>query len=370
MAAITVIMVAGLLYLLENPSQPVPVPIRPQEPAMLAGYSVAYDFINPSLGWALMEAQPPLFWVFRTTDAAKTWKRLYTGIATPGPLSLHFFDGTHGVLAVQSNDSVVMRTGDGGVRWQPVALPGLAVWIAFADPSHGWILGADDPQKRTVHLLATTDGGATWIQMTWPSTATLFGKQSRFDIPFRTGGEGWLGASDTEPTVFLTLDGGYNWRSRVIDLPNAFPAPGLDRHLSYTTEVTLLPHAGVVAFVTDNSGNVRAFTSFDRGQSWRLITSPPDPARFTDLAFVDAKHWWAMNSGFLFKTSDAGQSWGEVHGPPLIRNWNYLPLNVIDSKHAWSEMVFTLSVSIPDTSLAMTSDGGATWQNVNVPVNL
>jgi len=76
-----------------------------------------------------------------------------------------------------------------------------------------------------------------------------------------------------------------------------------------------------------------------------------------------------MSSGFLFKTSDAGQSWNQVLRLRLAKDWTYLPINIIDSRHAWSEMVFTPSVSIPDTGLAITPDGGENWLSVNVPVN-
>ncbi len=291
-AAVTVILIAAFLYVQENPSRPAATDEPTREPAMLAGYTVAYDFVSPSLGWALLEAEPPLFWIFRTTDGASTWKRVYTGIAVPGPISLHFFDATRGFLVVQSIDSVVMRTGDAGLHWQPIVLPGSAQWITFSDPGHGWMLGAGTPSMQTVDLLATADGGATWTRMTLPPKAAWSGNLDRAAVHFRLGGEGWLGANGTDPAVYMTLDSGHTWHLLIINNQRGFSPPKLRQLPSYTTKVNLLPHTGVLALVTDSSGTIRAFSSFDRGQHWRSITPPPSPANFSDLAYVDDKLWW------------------------------------------------------------------------------
>ena len=355
-AALSVTVVASLLYLHANPPQTRPQAKPPLSPGMLGEYIATYDFVNPLDGWAVVEAQQPLFWVFKTTDGAKHWQRLSTGVAVPGPATVRFFDREDGVISVLSNDSVVVRTGDGGLSWRSLVLPAESIWVAFADQIHGWAV-AGDQQQQLLRLRVTNDGGATWTQMTWPSGAPMFGKRSWFDPHFRATGEGWLGAIGPHAGVFRTSDFGYTWGASDI------PAIG---GTHYTTEVNLLPGNGVVAFVTDDHGIVTAFTSFDQGESWGEIKSPPGPATLQDVTYLDAQHWWAMRAGYLFKTSDAAKSWTEVHMSPLMKNWNYLPAKAIDAKHAWSQMVFTLS-SVPITGLAMTSDGGSTWRNVNVP---
>src|SRR3981189_1922781 len=89
-AALTAIVVASVLYL--HPSVPPPpgkqAP-KVTKPLRLSNqYSATYDFVTPSLGWALVLGrgpEPVRFSVYRTSDAANHWSKPIPGNSpTPG----------------------------------------------------------------------------------------------------------------------------------------------------------------------------------------------------------------------------------------------------------------------------------------------
>ena len=379
-AALAVIVVTGLLYLRASAPAPAKIIVAPASPAVLSSqFTVAYDFLNPSLGWSLVVetlGSHSKFWVYRTTDGAGHWSQQFTDQrdASGGTPRVQFFDATHGLISF-GYPTELYRTSDGGSHWKPIALPATgAATYAFNDARHGWVLGNSGAQEPILHLSATGDGGDTWIEVSWPQGGTWNGGPGPDAVHFRGANEGWLGAAAAKPTVYATADGGVTWQSLLIQVPpQAFPTPSPSGKpypgpagVLYRTDVNLLPGSGVVAIVIDDFGNARAFTSFDRGRTWQLIALPPGQTTFGDYLYVDATHWWAMRFGFLFKTSDAGQTWNEVHVPPLLENWGYRPGQVIDATHVWARLISNLRPPT-GTALAMSSDAGVTWKPANVP---
>src|SRR5690606_30584226 len=111
--------------------------------------------------------------VLRTRDGGRRWER----IVVPGAESLDFrdveaFDGMTAVLLAigPGEASRVYRTGDGGETWQ-LALQnhdprGFFDCMAF-DGQRGWLLG--DPVDGRFQLFASDDGGRSWTQADGPA---------------------------------------------------------------------------------------------------------------------------------------------------------------------------------------------------------
>src|SRR6266550_8651814 len=80
-AALTVIVVAGLIYLRPGAPTPSVLHAAPPVPILSGQYSVDYDFISPSLGWSVVVQRQgtPTFRVFATRDGARTWQKRFTG---------------------------------------------------------------------------------------------------------------------------------------------------------------------------------------------------------------------------------------------------------------------------------------------------
>ena len=358
--AMIVIAAASLAYL--QPSKPTKAsPTANHPPVGRAGDVVSYDFVTPLMGWALVvttafEPGPGQFSVFRTTDGAKHWQKQFVGgqgsLLGLGPQSIQFFDKDNGfIVVVEGATDLVYRTADGGAHWQPVGLPGPGSGvITFRDRGHGWVLvSLGSGTDQTVNLYDTGDGGMTWQRLPDPPP-DLAGA-----ITFRGPSEGWSGSkSDPIPHVYSSSDGGRSWDRH--DLP--MPAGGVPA--GAIANVDLLPGIGVVAFIDALRGDQYALTSFDGGTSWTNVQPRPSGNTFGSLDFQDTFHWWAIDRGILYKSSDAGQTWTETSAQ-LDGAFVYIP-HVLDPRHAWAPVLGTKG-----TGLALTSDGGLHWTRAGVP---
>jgi photosystem II stability/assembly factor-like uncharacterized protein len=362
-SALTVIIAVSLLYI--RTLAPRPAPLTPDfAPPTLSGYEADYAFLSPSVGWALLAestefAPSRRFWVFGTRDGARHWDLEVSGVAPYGQNAIRFNDPKHGTISFSGSSLAAYRTADAGLHWQMLGLPNGAAAITFVDPNRGWLLRWE-PTDHTFQLFSTSDGGITWRERALPSHAVQFAGGGPGGLVFSPGGEGWL--SDSErPGLYVTSDDAANWRR--VSFPsayaNSFPQG------SFFIRLLLTPHRGIVAVVMSYAAEQLAFVSFDGGQTWRQLVRPPQPATFDDLSFVDDTHWWAARRGFLFKTSDAGLNWHEFPVHPRSELWSYESAHVIDASHAWALLISAAHSTI--SALAMTSDGGANWNPVNVP---
>jgi photosystem II stability/assembly factor-like uncharacterized protein len=366
--SLAVVVFASLIYLHPAfPSLPKPpaAPSSPSPATIPAGYSQQYDFISATTGWALLvgTSPPTRFYVYRTTDGAKHWTmQLSADAAIPGFGEVKFFDSKRGVIWIGSPVRMY-RTSDAGTHWDPVSLPSSqATEVTFSDPSHIWLLASQPDPGLLRHFFATIDGGSTWTELALPKGVAWANNGGISHLQFRRPGEGWLAAAGaSEPTVYSTVDGGASWE------PHALPRPsGAD--VAIESFVGLLPGVGVIAYTDyslDYGGGATksfAYTSFDDGTTWRLVTPPAD-APVWNLTFQDSSHWWVTYLGTVWESSDAGQSWKSVY--QQLDNWVFLP-QFVDVKHGWAMLVTLTSVG-PPNGLVMTSDGGLHWTQVNAP---
>ena len=346
-------------------------PSRAAGPAVLSNdYSAAYSFLTPSLGWALVvetTIATPRFSVFRTTDAAKHWKRQFIRQLNQASLDsfmVQFFDPSHGVIAVGE----IYRTSDGGAHLALVKTPS-DFYSSFvpADPVHGWLLGWTRPPNQSLpNLFSTSDGGDTWTAL--PQIGDRYGMAREGPrLSFRNPREGWFGASAAEPTVYASTDGGISWQPRTLPShldSNLCPKPLPPAIGPLNTYISLLPGRGVFAILNDYCGHVEGYASVDGGATWRALASPPGSTTLWDFAFQDSSHWWAMRSGELWKSVDAGLSWKFIS--QQTDNLDYF-LHVIDAKHAWAELYSSAPSGASGAGLAVTSDGGLNWSQVSAP---
>ena len=361
-AAVVSIIVATFLYL-RAATPTAPSAELPPPPPTLSGYSAVYDFVTASTGYALV-TRLGRNWIFKTVDGAGNWQLQDTGPAPPGDPDVDFADARHGVISFFGPSLVAYRTSDAGLHWRPLLVPGDAFAVTFANADSGWAL-TWNPSTQDLQLLSTRDGGATWIERVWPSGAYWVGRGGMGALAFKSSGQGWTAGVGDQPRLLGTVDGGSSWRSMAVEIPPGALSALPEGTQVFITQLTLMPQRGIFAVVSDLTGDLIGLTSMDSGQTWRTLAPAPEPTRYADISFADDTHWWASRYGYLFKTSDGGQTWQRVGVKPLLGDWNYQPAHVIDSMHAWSQMISTAHST--DSALAMTSDGGVTWTSVNVP---
>ncbi len=364
----------------QNVAVPTPTPLETAQ-----GQRATYDFLTPSLGWAVIQSQGANYvWIFRTDDGAKIWTR--TAVIRIQTVDLvqafQFFDRTNGYLVVggfvavtavaAQADFHVYRTQDGGANWKVGQAPDPQVAsYTMTDPLHGWATFTDVSATR---LFATSDGGESWSRL--PDLPA-----GRIPI-FRGAAEGWMSGDSSAgpPAVYSSADGGLTWTPHVVPQPLAGmsgaglpPAAGGFVGL---TGVTLLPGSGVLVNVeqpcsskqTCSETGPLVYTSFDEGTTWHPVTTPPG-ADFAGITYQDGHHWWVMQNNSLWKTADAGQSWQLVSDRVI---YDHLLPTIIDGSRAWVQILLTddshAGHSLSAWELEVTTDGGVKWNQVSVPV--
>ena len=377
-AAVFIFAVASVIYLHPTlPRMQIGSAVPPAASPLSAGEVdiLDYFFIRPSVGWAIdvRSNAPSLsadFWIFRTVDGAKHWTQQVRGKTTSFAYSqLEFFDSSNGFVALGTPNELY-GTVDGGSHWSRVSLPARQVWqITFADSRHGWLLDAIGPDAGN-HVYATNDGGDTWLALPDPP-------RDAGALTVRSAAEVWMdGNGGDAPHVYVSVDGGQSWQLRRVPFDQGTEEVGTQVTVPLCSfAVNLLPGAGVVAVGGCGQGGFRGqFTSFDLGGTWTSIPwPPPDQTGLQHMTFLDRYHWWTMTGGALWKTADGGWTWTYVG--LQAGDWgDYIP-HALDAEHAWAQLYQTPNVGATPagsgqsarSGLAMTSDGGVHWVQVNVP---
>src|SRR5690242_3738310 len=79
-AAVATMLIAGFIYLRGAPPPAHPAAGSTTFPTLTGPYAATYDFLTPSLGWALVVDYSILntqFWVFKTVDGASRWRQQF-----------------------------------------------------------------------------------------------------------------------------------------------------------------------------------------------------------------------------------------------------------------------------------------------------
>jgi photosystem II stability/assembly factor-like uncharacterized protein len=225
----------------------------------------------------------------------------------------------------------------------PLVRSGLRSLLLRDDGLHGWAVGAGGL------VIATQDGGSTWVEQATPTHANLraiaFAADGRQGLA--VGDDGEFAGEPTSP-VIATADGGASWRL----LP---PAPAgrltwialaadgrhgwaLGEYVSGLPEehhcCAPLPPAGLL-------------TTVDGGRSWVAQSK----IYLNDLWLAaDGQHAWGVGLGGVSATQDAGKTWADQQdmiGVELSSVYFQA-----DRLHGWAA---------GEARLLTTADGGGHW---------
>jgi photosystem II stability/assembly factor-like uncharacterized protein len=211
-----------------------------------------------------------------------------------------FFDALN-LLVVASQNGALLRSGDGGVSFQPVGAeiaPTNICAIAFAPSSPATVYAVDCIAAKTRRVVRSTDGGLSWQRVAF--------------VPDELGGFGDAG------TVALAVDG-------------ADPL-----HLWIGTAWGL--HESV------NGGN-----SVERVSR---ATAAPGLARRVLFDATNAQRQWL--SGRVIRTQDGGTTWTMV-------DTGTFPWSVEWASRSRSNVVLGATGDLTFNRVGLSADGGATW---------
>jgi len=265
------------------------------------------------------------------------------------------------LLALAGLTVALTATAEGGFSWQltPTGSSARLRGLSAIDANVAWASGSLGTVLRTV------DRGGTWENVSPPNTSALqFRDIEAFDayhaviLSIGTGGDS---------RVYVTSDGGQSWTlSFANDDPNAF----------YDCMTFLDPRHGLA--VSDPvDGRFRIIATDDGGRSWRIAQADMPPALPGEFGFAASgqclvshgqRAWFATGGGAearVFRSDDRGETW-RVGSTPIRSGptAGIFALAFRDSQHGFAVGGdFTVPDEAPD-ALALTSDGAQMWQLV------
>jgi photosystem II stability/assembly factor-like uncharacterized protein len=361
--------------------------------------------------------------MLRSADGGAHWSQAgpsgwtATGGVAFATQSLAFATGYLRDISPPSVSARLWRSRDGGLTWSAVAGTQLAFGlnaIDFVDPLHGFAAGGNLAKyelRPSRGLLATSDGGRTWsVRYQSPDTdiSNPITRLHFFDPSHGWAAIGACSEGQNGPcggSVMLTADGGRNWRTtdrEAVDLSpvspgeawmidgfeQAFPWHTVDAGASWTPVV----RAGALGidnlagsggwFVATTAAGI--WQSHDNGASWTRL----DQSMVAPWARPDDIHLLAQPPGLLILQLDTGlriSHDGGLHAFDVtLPGWDpnaFSPIAAAfaDSTHGVAIVGAQTCVKPPGytgsgtekppigvpqglATIAVTSDGGTTWE--------
>ncbi len=259
----------------------------------------------------------------RTTDGA-TWH----AAAVPGAEALDFRD----VHAVDANiayllaagpgeASRIFKTSDAGEHWsvqftntKPKAFFDC---MAFWDAQHG--IAVSDPVEGHFLVIATSDGGAHWIELgaekippslagegAFAASGTCVAVQGKKNAWFVTGGV--AGAR-----VFRSTDAGKTWTVTSLPLATGKASTGAFS-IAFVDDARGIAVGGDYQAPAEDRANA-AFTT-DGGKTWTLATTPPAGYRSAVAYIPGTRGPTAVAVGTTGSdySLDGGKTWKQLSG--------------------------------------------------------
>ena len=317
-------------------------------------YSIA--FADAAHGWVV----GPAGTVFATADGGASWKRRRPN--TSADLwGVACTDDDHAwvVGAGSGSRGVIHATTDGGVTWRRQALVDMGFFsdVAFCDSLHGWAVGyvptinlVRDSWGWNTLILATTDGGVTWVRQVSPIAHTVLTavtctdarhawavgysgaviatkdrgatwtrqssgtKEALDDVSFADPEHGW--AVGIESPLLTTTDGGGIWTKRSLGKTNGMVC----------VDFSDADHGWAIRedIYTEDAPTQVLFTS-DGGVTWTAQAMQDGIDVGGPLDFIDASQGWVIGwdsssagggADVILRTVDGGGP--APSGPPSI----------------------------------------------------
>jgi photosystem II stability/assembly factor-like uncharacterized protein len=252
---------------------------------------------------------------------------------------------------------VVLRSSDGGARWDLVRANDGLRNLDFLDRAVGWAVGGTT-------ILRTGDGGLSWEDQTDSVPVGFFLGFGDVAVlgPARAvvvGGFAPVGTGFGPVAALLTTDGGVSWERAPVDA-RSNPTVGLA-----TLASVCATEGGIVLSCGSGLSSELCLLSEDSGSSWADVS---DRVIGVHVACAGPRNLWVLRSRGtgLLQSVDGGATWND--------RFDHLPddfhgeLNAVvfaDGRHGW--LVGTMDGR---PAILHTADGGDSWTRQDVPSEL
>ena len=320
------------------------------------------QLLAPRTGWFL--GQGKLRW---THDDGAHWVDITPRMSLPREkiADVYFKDVYDGWVLLSTDENTgpeaafeVASTTNSGGTWAitPVDIPGTAQGraplfgqglIFFLDPMHGWLnLALEGSQNFSpALLLATEDGGNTWIPKASPG---------RGAVRFTTPTDGWVAGGPGGEYLYSSKDGGMSWQPISLMNPgavyNSAPIFSDQKHAFLPVTQRSAGAMAMVLFATD-----------DGGQSWKPYRTFSNSQRFVTSTVADSVWFVAkgdQSSITLIKTQLSPGATGVETRTAAVQKATF-PTSIHDISFATSEQGWVLT-----DRLYAAVDGGQAWKDI------
>lgn len=304
------------------------------------------EFLNDDVGFAVGQTYDggDIAFVLKTTDGGQSWIRLTT----------HQFEYIVRDIEIGENGEIILAGG----KEQYGETESNAVYIS-EDEGQTWSVISDAGGPLQWNAVDKT--GGNWIAVGYTGAITLFTPASDalgssivtgldiIDIEFYDESHGLLATGGkVQGTLFTTSDGGDTWQKSL----------ALDGRKDFSS-VSFADENNVWAVGTDHwTGDSvwLVYYSPDAGNNWVQIDIDLPVFEKTDdmqkVQFVTSQTGFIKAGGKLLKTTDGGATWTEVEVTGDYSNSDFHTFQFIDENTGWL---------VGNDEIAATPDGGDSW---------
>jgi uncharacterized protein (TIGR03437 family) len=251
--------------------------------------------VDPSTPATLYEGTADLG-VFKSTNSGATWTQANAGMAGTNIQALAI-DPIHPQTLYAATATTVYKSTNGAGNWTAIDSPTFTVTAILVDAQNSNnIYTANTTTSGTAGLRKSSDGGNTWVNLTFPSTVASIALDPNASghivaISNEIVLFGGLSGTFTPPYLYRSNDGGNTWQQ---------------------LQAVGQPTAPIIA---DGSTNPTTFydslalRSLDGGATWSGFPSLPGGNSTAPIAVDPSGTLYATVSGTIYVSRDHGGTW-------------------------------------------------------------
>jgi len=394
---------------------------RYNNPGFASNYFNSVYFLNSTTGYVISSGNN----ILKTTNGGVDWFFL-SSIYGNGNIISPFFINENvgwvikwGMSGPYSNANLY-KTTNGGINWTVQYNAYTLSKVKFFDENTGYAAGSNgSPSYNRGFFLKTTNGGSNWNKQYIDSVSGFF------DMDFINQSTGWVSGWDV---MYKTTNAGYNWVSsnfvswyfKAADGNNLWGTKQYEIFktsnngiLWDTVSYNLVPLSETISnifFQNENTGWGTLFfdviKSTDGGFNWNTYPVP-NARQISDILFINDETGWVTSyekitdSVYLYKSTNGGGNWfyanpsnkiaslikikffessnivldGYISRPfvtkeAILRSTNLGVSWTLDSMDAAYNVTicdFNNMWASKQDKLLKTTNGGGSWQQINVP---